>query len=53
MMYAIIYVPLFLYSMTLVFQWGLQKIKTEEELFEKTLHDTEEDVETILESNHH
>lgn len=52
MMYAIIYVPLFLYSMTLVFQWGLQKIKTEEELFEKTLHDTEEDVETILESNH-
>ncbi len=49
MLYAIIYVPLFLYSMTLIFQGKLQKIHEQEELFDRTIHDTEENIERIIE----
>lgn len=48
MAYAIFYVPLFLYSMTLIFEGRLKHIHKEEKLFDKTLHDVEEDVERII-----
>ena len=51
MLYAIIYVPLFLYSMTLVFQGKLQKIHEQEELFERNICKTEKDVERIIEDS--
>lgn len=47
--YAVFYVPLFLYTMTLMFQANFQRIRQQDELLEKTLHDTEEDVEEIIE----
>jgi Ion channel len=47
--YAVFYVPLFLYAMTLVFQLNFEKIRKQEELLERTLHDTEADVERIIE----
>lgn len=47
--YAVFYVPLFLYAMTLMFQANFQRIRAQDEFLEKTLHDTEEDVEEIIE----
>jgi hypothetical protein len=47
--YAIFYVPLFLYAMTLVFQSNFQKIRENDERLEKELHDVEADVERIIE----
>ena len=49
MCYAVFYVPLFLYAMNIVFQANFQRIRQQDELLEKTLHDTEEDVEEIIE----
>lgn len=46
--YAIFYVPLFLYAMTLIFQLNFQKIRKQEELLERNLRDTESDVKEIL-----
>jgi uncharacterized protein (DUF2062 family) len=48
MWYAIFYVPLFLYSMNIVFQANFQKIRTQDELLEKEIHDVEADVFTIM-----
>lgn len=47
--YAVFYVPLFLYAMTLVFQSNFQKIREKDEYFERTLHNVETDVERIIE----
>ena len=46
--YAIFYVPLFLYTMTLVFQSKFQHIREQEDLLERELHITERNVEEIL-----
>jgi hypothetical protein len=50
MWYAIFYVPLFLYVMTILFQSNLQKLKAKDELLEKKLHHVEEDVRDIIET---
>ncbi len=46
--YAIFYVPLFLYVMTILFQSNLQKLKIKDELLERELHTVEEDVKEIM-----
>jgi hypothetical protein len=48
--YAIFYVPLFLYAMTLVFQINFDKIRKQDELLEREIHNVEADVEAILEN---
>ncbi len=50
MAYAIFYVPLFLYVMTLLFQSSLARLKAKDELLDRKLHDVEKDVEMILET---
>ena len=46
--YAVFYVPLFLYAMTLVFQMQFQKIRASDERIEKELDHVGKDVEIIL-----
>ncbi len=46
--YAIFYVPLFLYAMTLVFQMNFQRIRAADERIERELHNVEKDVDVIL-----
>ncbi len=46
--YAIFYVPLFLYVMTILFQSNLQRLKTNDEVLDRKLHDVEKDVEMIM-----
>ena len=48
--YAIFYVPLFLYVMTILFQSNLQRLKTNDELMERQLHNVEEDVREIIDA---
>jgi hypothetical protein len=48
MLYAVVYVPLFLYSMSLLFETRFHRLRKEEKLFEKSIRDTETDVEKIL-----
>ena len=50
MAYAIFYVPLFLYAMTLVFQLEFNKIRLKDELLEREMHDVEADVNAIIDS---
>ena len=47
--YAIFYVPLFLYAMTLMFQSNFQRIHAQDKLLERQLHDVEADIERIIE----
>jgi voltage-gated potassium channel len=47
--YAIFYVPLFLYVMTVLFQSNLTRVKLQDEILEQEMHDVERDVELILE----
>ena len=49
--YAVFYVPLFLYTMTLVFQSNFQKIREKDELLEREMHTVEVDVERIIEDS--
>lgn len=46
--YAVFYVPLFLYAMTLVFQMNFEKIRIQDELLEQEMHHVEADVEAII-----
>lgn len=46
--YAIFYVPLFLYSMNVIFQANFKKIRHEDELLEREMHEVETNVDTIL-----
>ena len=46
--YAILYVPLFLYTMTLVFQSRFQRIQEADARLEKDIKHVEKDVEVIL-----
>ena len=50
MTYAIFYVPLFLYAMTLVFQLEFNKIRLKDELLEREMHDVESDVREIMDA---
>lgn len=51
--YAIFYVPLFLYVMTLLFQSRLEKLRIADERIEKEVQHVEKDVEIILEEVTH
>jgi hypothetical protein len=46
--YAVFYVPLFLYVMTVLFQSSLQRVKARDEYIEQEIHHVERDVEVIL-----
>lgn len=48
MIYSVIFVPLFLYTMTLMFQANFQRIRQQDEALERTLHDIEADTNEIL-----
>ncbi len=48
MTYAVFYVPLFLYAMTLVFQMNFQRIREADERMEREIQNVEKDVEVIL-----
>jgi Ion channel len=49
--YAIFYVPLFLYAMTLMFQSNFQRIHAQDKLLERQLHDVEADIERIMDDH--
>ena len=49
--YAIFYVPLFLYAMNIVFQSNFQRIRIQDELLERELHDVEANVSAIIDNN--
>ncbi|NRH21632.1 two pore domain potassium channel family protein [Candidatus Gracilibacteria bacterium] len=46
--YAVFYVPLFLYAMNIMFQSNFKRIRHEDDLLEREMHEVEVDVETIL-----
>jgi uncharacterized protein (DUF2062 family) len=46
--YAVFYVPLFLYAMTLMFQMNFDKIRRQDEALEREMHDVEADVNAII-----
>jgi hypothetical protein len=46
--YAIFYVPLFLYVMTVLFQSSLTRVKARDEMLARELHNVEQDVATIM-----
>lgn len=48
MWYAVFYVPLFLYAMNIMFQSNFKRIRHEDDLLEREMHEVEVDVETIL-----
>ncbi len=47
--YAIFYVPLFLYSMNVVFQTNFRRIQRQDAMLEREMHSVEKDVERIIE----
>lgn len=51
--YAIFYVPLFLYVMTVLFQSRLEKLRIADERIEKEVQHVEKDVEIILDEVTH
>jgi hypothetical protein len=53
MMYAIFYVPLFLYVMTLLFQSRLERLRLADERIEHEVRHVEKDVEIILDEVRH
>lgn len=48
MVYAIFYVPLFLYSMSLIFESNVRRIYQKEQELERQLRETEADVNAIV-----
>jgi hypothetical protein len=50
MMYAIFYVPLFLYTMNILFQSRFDRIRVEDEKLEREIRDVEADVDAILDN---
>ena len=48
MMYAVFYVPLFLYVMTLIYQNNLERLRAQDRKIEGELHGVEADVEAII-----
>lgn len=49
--YAIFYVPLFLYSMNVIFQANFKRIRHEDEMLERELHNVEADVLSIMDTS--
>ena len=52
MLYAIFYVPLFLYTMNILFQSRFDRIRVADERLERELHDVEADVSAIMDNEH-
>lgn len=50
MLYAIFYVPLFLYVMTLIYQNNLERLRVQDQKLERQIHEVEADVEAIIEN---
>ncbi len=50
--YAIFYVPLFLYAMTLMYEGRFRKIRNDERRLELQIQEVEADVESIIENKH-
>jgi hypothetical protein len=50
MMYAIFYVPLFLYTMNILFQSRFDRIRVADERLERELHSVEADVNAIIDN---
>ncbi len=50
MMYAIFYVPLFLYVMTLIYQSKLDRIRHQDALLEAEMHAVEADIDAIIDN---
>ena len=50
MLYAVFYVPLFLYVMTLLYQNNIEKLRTRDMNLEHNIHKVEADVEAIIEN---
>lgn len=50
MLYAIFYVPLFLYVMTLIYQNNIERLRLQDRKLESKIHDVEVDVEAIIEN---
>ncbi len=48
--YAIFYVPLFLYTMNILFQSRFDRIRIADELIEREIHDVEADVSAIIDN---
>lgn len=50
MMYAIFYVPLFLYTMNILFQSRFDRIRRADEQIDREIHDVEADISAILDN---
>jgi hypothetical protein len=50
MLYAIFYVPLFLYTMNILFQSRFDRIRREDEQIEQEMHSVEADVGAIIDN---
>jgi Ion channel len=50
MLYAIIYVPLFLYVMTLIYQSKIDRIRRQDSLLEAEMHSVEADIDAIIDN---
>jgi voltage-gated potassium channel len=50
MLYAIFYVPLFLYTMNILFQSRFDRIRVADERLEREMHDVEADVSAIIDN---
>ncbi len=50
MAYAIFYVPLFLYTMNILFQSRFDRIRVADERLEREMHDVEADVSAIIDN---
>jgi hypothetical protein len=50
MLYAIFYVPLFLYVMTLIYQNNLERIREQDRRLEDEMHAVEADIDAIIDN---
>jgi hypothetical protein len=50
MLYAIIYVPLFLYVMTLIYQGKIERIRDQDRRLEDEMHAVEADIDAIIDN---
>ena len=50
MLYAIFYVPLFLYVMTLIYQNNLERIREQDRKLEDEIREVEADIDAIIDN---
>jgi hypothetical protein len=50
MLYAIFYVPLFLYVMTLIYQNNLERIREQDRRLEDEIREVEADIDAIIDN---